>query len=219
MADQQRLVHAIAGAIAQRAGSPAVLGILAASAPSIKTTLGLGGLSDLETQLRNAGSSRIWEATLTGASGRTGLVPDAATLTRLVGEIHRGVPFDLPAAELPNAAAKDSTVVATKTPSRVTVTVSNGGGISGAAKQAAGVLQTQGFHIVSTGNATSNVYQQTYVVYGSDKGLAQLVAQYLQPGTKIIPSDGFYTFKTDVLVVVGKDWDLGKVPAAQIQAQ
>jgi LCP family protein required for cell wall assembly len=219
MADQQRLLHAIAGAIAERAGSPAMLGVLAAAAPSLKTTLGLSGLSDLETQLRTAGSSRIYEATLTGTSGGKSLVPDPTTLARLGREIRTGVPFDLPTAGLPKAAAKDTTVVATKAPSQVTVTVSNGGGISGAAKQAAGVLQTQGFHILSTGNATSNVYRQTYVIYRSDRILAQLVAQYFQPDTKIVPSNGFYTFRTDVLVIVGKDWNLSKVPAAQIQTQ
>jgi hypothetical protein len=57
------------------------------------------------------------------------------------------------------------------------------------------------------------------VVYRSDKSLAELVAQYLQPGVKIVPAAGLYTFDGDVLVMVGKDWDLSKAPVAPIQTK
>lgn len=85
--------------------------------------------------------------------------------------------------------------------------------------QAAGVLQTHGFVIQSTGNANMNVYKQTLVIYHGDKSLADLVAQYLQPGVKLVPAAGLYSFTGDVLVMVGKDWDLSKAPVAAIQTK
>jgi hypothetical protein len=97
------------------------------------------------------------------------------------------------------------------------VTVHNGSGISGAAKQAADVLLTQGFHIASTGNANQNVYNKTFVIYNTDVSLANLVAQFLPAGTKVVRANGMYAFKTDILVIVGKDWDLSKVPVAAIK--
>ena len=219
MQDQQLLLHAMAAAIAGRANSPAALQLLATAAPFIKTTMSLGDLTTLERQLRGAGAARIYEAAVISSATVPTFVPDSEVLARLVGDVRKGVPFDVPSAQLPYAAAKSTAVVAGKKPSDITVTVSNGGGISGAAKQAAGVLQTQGFRITSTGNANLNVYRQTLVIYKKDRSLASLVARYLQPGTKIVRSNGFYTFKTDILVIVGKDWDLAKVPAAQIQTQ
>ena len=57
------------------------------------------------------------------------------------------------------------------------------------------------------------------MIYKSDVGVADLVGEYLQPATKTVRSFGFYAFKSDVLVIVGKDWDVSKVPAAQVLTQ
>ncbi len=106
-----------------------------------------------------------------------------------------------------------------KKPAQVTVTVRNGSGISGAAKQAAAILKAQGFRAPSVGNTNQNVYQKTMIVYKTDSAPAQLVGTYMPRATKLVASRGMYTFTTDVLVIVGKDWDVSKVPAAPVQTQ
>ena len=218
--DQQLLVDARAGALASKTSLPQSLSVLSAVAPSVKTTMSLGAMAGLRDTLRGAGSSRINEAVVVGAWKPPYIAPDSQSLARLVADMRNGRPFDVAAAQPERAAAASNAVASSsRPPAQVTVTVNNGGGISGAAKQAAGVLQTHGFQIASTGNANLNVYNKTLVIYKSDSSLARMVAQYLQPGARIVPSRGLYAFKTDILVVVGRDWDVGKVPAAQIQVQ
>jgi LCP family protein required for cell wall assembly len=219
MENQRLLVDAIAGTIGAKATSPSGLRILAAAAPSIRTSMSLSTIAGLTGALRDAGPSGIHSATVIGTWQSPHIVPDHAILTRLEGDMRAARAFDMPNAELAKAAQNSVAVSSRKKPSQVTVTVENGGGIAGAAKEAAGVLQTRGFRIASTGNANQSVYPRTLVVYKSDVGLANLVAQYLPPETKTVRSFTFYSFKTDVLVIVGRDWDIGRVPSAQIQTQ
>jgi LCP family protein required for cell wall assembly len=219
MEDQQMLVDALAGAVAQRTTPLKGLELLVASAPFIRTTMSIETLAGLESAFRYAGSSSIFSATVIGAWKPPYVIPDQATVVKLVRDMRAGRPFDVPSAELAKAAANSVSVAVGKTPSRVTVTVENGSGIPGAAKQAAAALQARGFRIASTGNANQNVYSQTVVIYRSDIGLANLATRYLPPGVKVVRSYGFYAFKTDVLVIVGKDWDISKVPAAPIVTQ
>jgi len=219
MGDQQQLLHALAPALGTGTGTQTLLRDVSAVAPYLRTTMTLQDLADLRTTLLGAAPGHLYEATLLGTQTTQYLVPDSRMLGELVGDMREGTPFSVPAATLAAAARSVETVRASKPPKKTTVTVLNGGGISGAARQAAGVLQTQGFQIASTGNANVNVYPQTLVVYKTDPSLASSVAQYLMPGTKVVRSNGFYAFNTDVLVVVGKDWDLSKVPAARILTQ
>ena len=102
-------------------------------------------------------------------------------------------------------------------PSDVTVTIRNGAGISGCAKQAASILKAQAFKVKDVGNAQQFVYPKTLVVYKKNKPAAEQILKALPPGTKLVESRGMYVFDTDVLVVVGKDWDLAKVPITPVQ--
>lgn len=116
----------------------------------------------------------------------------------------------------PAVAGSAGKAVVLKTPSQVSVTVKNGAGVAGLAAQAASILKAKGFKVPTTGNASQSVYKQTLVIYKTDASLAQLVASYLAPGTKVVQGRGMYSFKTDVLVVVGKDWDASKIPAVPV---
>lgn len=88
-----------------------------------------------------------------------------------------------------------------------TITVRNGAAITGGASQMAGLLKDDGFDVVDIGNTDAAVYPETLVVYKDDgfEAAAQTVVEALDTG-RTVKSSGFYTFDTDVLVVLGKDW-------------
>lgn len=92
-------------------------------------------------------------------------------------------------------------------PASFTVTVRNGSGITGGAQQMSDALAEGGFNVTETGNADQYVYNETLVVYQDNnfKEAAESIVNHLGAG-RAIASNGFYTFETDVLVVLGKDW-------------
>lgn len=91
--------------------------------------------------------------------------------------------------------------------SAVSITVLNGAGIDGYSAQAAGVLTNNGFKVDETGNAESFVYDETLVIYREekDKTAAEAIVQALGKG-RTVSAGVYYSLKTDVQVVVGKDW-------------
>lgn len=89
----------------------------------------------------------------------------------------------------------------------VTITVLNGAGIDGYSAQAAEVLTNNGYKIEETGNAESFVYDETLVIYREekDKTAAEAIVQALGTG-RTVSAGVYYSLKTDIQVVVGKDW-------------
>ena len=87
-----------------------------------------------------------------------------------------------------------------------TITVRNGTEVDGAARQMADLLTADGFHVEEVGNAAP-VYDETLVIYDYDQyaAAAATVVKSLGAG-RAIPANSFYTFNTDILVVLGKDW-------------
>ena len=83
----------------------------------------------------------------------------------------------------------------------------NGSGVTGGAGQIADALKDRGFDVTETGNTDTYVYDETLVVYNDDafEAAAETVVASLGLG-RTVPGAGFYTFDTDVLVVLGKDW-------------
>ena len=123
------------------------------------------------------------------------------------------------AAEASGTAAtskKAVAVPAAKKPAEIKVTIRNGAGISGLAKQASLILKAKGFAVGETGNANQNVYKQTLVVYKTDKAAAELVASGLMPGHEGRGGPRYVLVPDRDLVVVGKDWDTNKIPVAQV---
>lgn len=92
-------------------------------------------------------------------------------------------------------------------PSKVKVEVRNGSGIDGGASAIAQILESAGYVVDETGNADSYVYGETLVVYKKDamKAAAESVVSTLGTG-RAIAANGFYSFSTDVLVILGGDW-------------
>lgn len=92
-------------------------------------------------------------------------------------------------------------------PQSFTITVRNGGGVTGAAASAAELLTAQNYKVEDMGNTDTQAYDETLVIYEDDKfaDAAQALVDELGRG-RTVQSNGIYTFETDVLVIVGKDF-------------
>lgn len=85
------------------------------------------------------------------------------------------------------------------------VTVLNGSGIVGAAAQCAEKLNSMGF-ITTTGNADSEDYTKTLIIYrGDNKDAAEAIRDKIGCG-KIQEDDGSQQFSGDILVIIGLDF-------------
>ena len=89
----------------------------------------------------------------------------------------------------------------------VSIIVLNGAGTDGYSAQAAQVLTDNGYTVQETGNAESFVYDETLVIYREekDKLAAEAIVQALGTG-RTVSASVYYSLKTDIQVVVGKDW-------------
>lgn len=98
-------------------------------------------------------------------------------------------------------------IIGSVDPVSFTVTVNNGGSVEGAAADAAALLEGAGFKVSSVGNAAQAVYDSTLVVYqkSDDEAKAEALLATLGTGRAVFDSVN-YAFDTDILVVVGKDW-------------
>ena len=87
------------------------------------------------------------------------------------------------------------------------ITVNNGGSVEGAAADAASLLEGAGFTVDSVGNANQAVYESTLVVYqkAENEAKAEAIVATLGTGRAVLDAVN-YAFETDILVVVGKDW-------------
>ncbi|MEG0845389.1 MAG: LytR C-terminal domain-containing protein, partial [Raoultibacter sp.] len=88
-----------------------------------------------------------------------------------------------------------------------TITVRNGSDVTGLAAETAALLSGAGFQVSETGNAESPVYTETLVVYKdpAKADAANAVVAALGSG-RATDLSTFYTFSTDVLVMIGKDY-------------
>lgn len=104
--------------------------------------------------------------------------------------------------------AKESVLHDVKT-SNYKVEIRNGSGIFGAAKEAKGILKENKFKIGKVGNTETNAYNETLIIYKKDKNAkaAQAVCEALGVG-RVVQNSLYYKFKTDVLVIIGRDWRL-----------
>ena len=121
----------------------------------------------------------------------------ADTLASMMANIEAG--------QAPSAGSKGS--LSSINPGAYTVTVRNGSGITGGASAIADILSGVGFKVTETGNADSYVYNETLVVYGNDslKDAADAAASVLGVG-RSTESGVYYTYDTDLLVILGSDW-------------
>ena len=101
----------------------------------------------------------------------------------------------------------EQTQAATTDPGSFTITLKNGGGITGAAASMESTLTSKGFKVSETGNTDTSVYSETLVIYNSNDAqpAAQTVLDAMGVG-RLVQNTGAYSFGTDVLVILGKDW-------------
>lgn len=88
-----------------------------------------------------------------------------------------------------------------------TVAVWNGVGVSGVANDCTNELKELGWNVISTGNASQFVYDETFVVFKDtdDEAAARLLAANLGQG-RVVRSYARYNYTGNLLVVIGKDY-------------
>lgn len=219
MRNQQAFFLAVADQLAKKTPVSRLPKIVAAMAPYISTDMSLMEMMRMAQVLQGAGGKRIHTETITGTWRSPFVVTDEEVKETLLTKFKAGEPFKEPEPSEENtgsATPASSSETAAKSPGSIEVSVRNGAGIAGCAKQASSVLKARAFKVLDVGNAGQFVYDKTLIVYTSDRAAAEQVAKALPPGVKLVESRGMYSYKGDVLVVVGKDWDIARVPVAPI---
>lgn len=90
----------------------------------------------------------------------------------------------------------------------ITVEVRNGSGIQGAAARCGELLTSDGYKVEAVGNVDDGTaYPETLVIYQGNENeiAAKAVVSDLSAG-RVVNGGDFYTFNTDVLVIIGQDW-------------
>ena len=90
----------------------------------------------------------------------------------------------------------------------VTVEIRNGGGVTGAGAKMGEILTADGYQVTDIGNANDGgVYTETLVVYKDPayEAAAKAIVSDVGAG-RVVNGGDFYTFKDNVLVMVGQDW-------------
>ncbi len=93
-------------------------------------------------------------------------------------------------------------------PDSFTLTIRNGAGITGAAASMQSTLEGLGYTVTEIGNTDTDAYDETLIIYNDEsmKPAAQAVLNTLGMGRIVFNELGYYTFGSDVLLVIGKDW-------------
>ncbi len=194
MRNQQQFFKALADQVTQVGNVVKIPGIVKEVSRYMSTDMSMNQIIDVAMALREMGSGNVQTATVMGEWKSPYVWPDKEHKEFLVNAMLEGRSFDA-----------TETVEAPVQPSAVSVTVRNGAGIEGSANVVAEILRAEGYMVDEVGNANQFVYDETLVVYTSDRTAALQVAAAL-PKARVVNSRGMYVFSTDLLVVVGKDY-------------
>lgn len=207
MRHQQAFFKALAAQSSRIENLPKLPAIAREIAKYTTTDMNVREMLDVIMVMKGVGDADIQTATITGEWRSPYVWTDEEEKDRLVAAFTAGRSFDASAS-----------VEATIQPSSVSVTVRNGAGQEGVASAASAILKAAGFEVGEVGNANQFVYDKTLVVYKDDanKATAELVASKLPTGN-VVASRGMYEFTTDVLVVVGRDWEAAAAAATPAQ--
>lgn len=210
MENQQAFFRALADQVAEKVSVAELPTMVAQVVPHLKTDMSLMDLLRTARDLKGAGSKNIYTATLPGKWVSPFIVPDEAGKADILAKFEAGEPFVKE--EVEEEVATD--------PADVTVTVRNGTTKAGVAKQAAAILEARGFNVVEVGNTQNqSVYDITTLVYKEDQAALGLVAKYLPGTVKQVQSKGMYTYESEIMLVIGKDWDITKLPVAEVRTE
>lgn len=210
MINQQTFFRAMADQVAENVTVAELPGMVTKVVPHLKTDMSLLDLLRTARDLKGAGSANIYTTTLPGKWVSPYIIPDEAGKADILAKFEAGQPFV-------DAVAEEEV---TTDPSLVTVTVRNGTTKAGVAKQAAAILEARGFNVVEVGNTQNQtVYDVTTLVYKDDEAALGLVAKYLPATVKQVQSKGMYTYDSEIMLVIGKDWDITKLPVAEVRSE
>ena len=161
--------------------------------------MSVGELVRIARSLRGISDESLDTATLPGEWRSPYVWLDEEAKADLVTRMNAGRSFE------------DSTVVGVSVPSDTAVSVRNGSGTAGVATRAGAMLSNGGFDVQEISNAKRSNYPTTLVVYGENRAEAQAVANQLGQG-QLVQDGGQYKYTTDVLVVIGQDFDASAKP-------
>lgn len=206
MRNQQTLIKALAKQALTMSNVFKAPAIIDAVATHLDTDLTPEQMANLVLAFKGMGADSIESANAPGSpkyiDGEAFVVLDEPKLDAMIARMRKGQPL------VPTDPGDDRSKPATNTvkPSQVPLDIRNGAGVSGLAKQCSDFFIAKGFKISDTGNMNQFVYGRTLIVYQKGKeAQANFVRETLGFGD-VIPSAGMYSFKTPVMVVIGKDW-------------
>jgi LCP family protein required for cell wall assembly len=201
MRHQQQFFKALADQATKLGNALKIPGMAKEVAQYMSTDMSLAQIVDVALALRDMGSSNVQAATVMGEWKSPYVWPDLERKEFLVNAMIEGRSFE-----------DTSTAEVSLDRSAISITVRNGAGIEGCASYTANLLRGKGYAVGEVSNANQFVYDETLVVYKTDRAAAVQAASDL-PKARVVESRGMYAFSTDVLVVVGKDfptWGTGK---------
>lgn len=171
-----------------------------AVADSVKTNMSITEMLRLADHMRDMTDENLRTVTVPGEpkniSGGSYVIADEAALARMIERVSQGLSPEPEAGEggtLPEL-------------STITVDVRNGARVAGVAADAADRLSAAGVTVVEVGNTNQpTLYDETLIVYRDGEAAALAIREVLGGGTPVA-SQGMYSFETDILLVVGRDW-------------
>jgi polyisoprenyl-teichoic acid--peptidoglycan teichoic acid transferase len=181
---------------------------------TVTTDLQVAQLINLAQDFKGIDQGSISTAMVPGEAKYIGqvsyVITDKPAMQEMVRRMEAGESLE-PTVATGTVAAKPAAL-----PANVTITVRNGAGQAGLAAEVSGLLKKDKFRISDTGNTARPVYATTLIVFKSDDAKARLVHDTLGFGT-VVKTSSLYSFKSDILVIVGKDWrkEFPKATSAQ----
>lgn len=195
MKNQQAFFRAVADQATKLDNVFKIPGMVKDVSQYMSSDMTVANMAEVAVALRDMGGANMETATLTGEWRSPYVWPDEERLAFLVGAMKAGRSFD-----------DTSTVSAGELdPATISVTVRNGAGIEGSATRTSDILKAAGFTVSEVGNANQFVYDETLVIYKTGEAMAIQVGKAL-PKARVVEGRGMYSFATDILVVVGKDY-------------
>jgi LCP family protein required for cell wall assembly len=191
--------------------------IIQALSDNLDTDMTTSEMVSLVQQFKGLNDGDIEAVTMPGSGafidGLSYVVANESKFDAMLARMRKGLPLDPQASATSTGTATGGPAASGLKPKDVTLTVRNGAGVSGLAKVGADVFTKAGFPVVETGNMNQFVYSKSLVVFPRGREAeAAMVRETLGYGD-VVPAAGMYTFNTDILVVIGKDWrDPTKLP-------
>jgi polyisoprenyl-teichoic acid--peptidoglycan teichoic acid transferase len=184
--------------------------IVSAMTKNVTTDLDVGEMMNLAADFKGMDANSLETVTAPGEAKYIGgvsyVISDDDKLAEIVRKIEAGESVEKhEATSTPAGTTSTSGTATTVKASSVTISVRNGAGGAGLAAEVAAILKRADFPIEQVGNTARPVYDKTLIVFKDNDAEAKLVHDTLGFGTAV-HGQGIYTFSTDVLVIVGKDW-------------